>query len=173
MHSPKKINWIILPGKIKAVSVIFCLFILLSTPAFSQWKKKKVQEPDKFNISIKEWGMIFENNFRIHGDSVKISLKGKNPEKRFVKILSEKEKESIIAHLKRISWKEIKRTYVNDQAPDDLAEYDFSIAFNKEVREFHIYQVAVEDMIALVQVINVLLPSEFRISYDDNYVKKK
>jgi hypothetical protein len=152
---------------------IFCLLFFLSTPLLSQWKKKKAHEPDKFSISIKKWGMIFENNFRIHDDSVKISLKGKNPEKRFVKILTEKEKESIISQVRRINWKEIKKSYVNDRASDDLTEYDFSITFNKEVHEFHIYQVVVEDIIALVQAINALLPSEFRISYDDNYVKRK
>jgi len=151
-----------------------CLSFLLSVPAFSQWKKKKkVHEPDKFSITIHEWSMVFENSFRIHDDSVKISIKGKNPEKRFVKLLSEKERESVIAQLHRVNWKEIKKSYVDNNAPDDLLEYDFSITLNNEIREFHIYQVEVEDMIALVQVINQLLPSEFRISYDDNYVKKK
>ena len=83
------------------------------------------------------------------------------------------EKEEIQSWLLKVNLDKINKQNVDNAAPDDMGEYDFKIKIGKSTKEFHVYQVKIDEVFNLVQQINRFLPDQYRIGYDDEYFRFK
>ena len=139
----------------------------------SQTGQKSI--PANFKIEITESAMLFENVFIITQDSLSVkktspSMRGYND--KFSAKLSLTDRQSLVDTLTKLDLSKIQKSYVDNSAPDDMCEYDFKISIDGQTKEFHIYQVKVNDIFHLVMQINGLLPDKFKIGYNDAYFKK-
>jgi hypothetical protein len=128
--------------------------------------------PQKFNIEIHRWGMMIgaDKITIVTQDSIivhTISLVDKSGEYR--KALNTSEKQKIAEAFSKIDLDNLKDDYTDNNASDDLDEYDFKITMGKKIKAFHIYRVKVDEVFNLVQAINSTLPKEQQIGYNDEY----
>jgi len=126
-----------------------------------------------YEIEIREWGMLFDNKYVITTDSIIINYSVIKRPARFAKEVTEGHARSICSSLEKVDMKNMKESYVDNHAPDDMPEYDFRIIRNDETKEFHIYQVKLDEIFNLVAEINKILPKEHRVGYDKEYFRYK
>jgi len=153
--------------------IIILLVVLGFTACVNQTEQTITST--NFQIEIKESGMISDNSFIISQDSLsvkKVSPSMVNYNSEFSKKLSLADKQLLIEELNKIDLSIIQKNYVNNSAPDDMLEYDFKITIDGQTKEFHIYQVKIDNIFNLVRQINTLLPEKFKIGYNDEYFKK-
>ena len=118
--------------------------------------------------------MTGNTNWSISKDSIFFSRQNINGGlETFTKKLSQAENESLVNYSTKIDLNSINKKNVDNSAPDDIGEFDFKITINKTVKEFHIYQIKIDDVFNLVKQINKFLPDKYHVGYDDNYFRFK
>src|ERR1041384_6224570 len=143
--------------------VIFGLLILLTLTGCSNAEK---ESPQKFSIEIHRWGLLMgaDKITTITQDAITVqTMNMTNTAPAYKKTLSEAEKQSIAKALAEIDLDKLKDDYTNNNAPDDVGEYDFTIKIGEKIKAFHIYQVKVDEVFNLVKTINSSLPAEEQV----------
>jgi hypothetical protein len=127
-----------------------------------------------YRIAINCYGMTWDDKYLFTPDSIVVT-----PHKIvqidtigvFRKKLTESERQSIMNALSQINFEEIKEMNINNSAPDDMAEFDFEITVNSKTKKIHIYQVRVDDILALVKQLNQSLPPDYKLGYNEEYFR--
>lgn len=130
--------------------------------------------PEKFSIEIHCWGLMkgADKTVIVNQHSIVIqSMNLVDTAASFRKKLSSSEKLQIAKSLSEIDLDKLQKDYTDNNAPDDMGEYDFKISIGEKTKSFHIYQVKVPEVFNLVRTINSLLPQEEKIGYDESYFK--
>ena len=130
--------------------------------------------PEKFSIEIHRWGMMTGGDkiTTVNQDSIVVqSMNLADTSASYRKNLSASEKAQIAKSLSEIDLDKLQKDYTDNNAPDDMGEYDFKISIGNKTRAFHIYQVKVPEILKLVKTINSILPQEEKIGYDESYFK--
>ncbi len=148
------------------------LGLLLCFSATAQTAK-----PVKYKIAILRWGLMFygDATWKItEGDiSIKMPTMRRDSVTNYLRNLSIAERQTIFYWLSKIDLQKIEKENVNNTAPDDMGEYDFAISVNHQSKKFHIYQVKIDAVFNLVKQINLLLPAQYQIGYNDSYFRFK
>ena len=123
-------------------------------------------------IEIKEWNLSLNNSYLISMDSIVITRKSlREKQDTYSKAITDAERLAITEALKKIDLKSIKKSYVDNSAPDNLPEYDFTLTIDNDTKTIHIYQTKVDDILYLTKQINLLLPEKYQIGYTEKYFK--
>ena len=131
--------------------------------------------PVKYKVEIVKWGFSFFGNatWEINEDSISVEMKTIKYDSvtNYSKKLSITERQTIFYWLSKIDLQKIEKENVNNSAPDDMGEYDFDITINDQSKKFHIYQVKIDAVFNLVKQVNLLLPSQYQVGYNDSYFR--
>ena len=126
-----------------------------------------------FEIKVEPWGRMFGGGTfaTITDDSIKIACSRsiEDKEERYSKRLNERERSQIKYNLKKIDLLNLKANYTDNDAPDDMGEFDFILTIDKAQKKIHIYQVKVDPIFNLVAEINKMVPEKFQIEYNNRY----
>lgn len=132
-------------------------------------------KPIKYKVEIVQWGLMFHGNttWQITEDSISIKMHARQYDSltSYSKGLSITERQTIFYWLSKIDLQKIEKENVNNTAPDDMGEYDFDISINQHSKKFHIYRVKIDSVFNLVKQINLLLPAQYQIGYNDSYFR--
>ena len=150
--------------------------IILTTLTLFFFSNLLGQSNKFYKIEIENWGLLStgRTNWSISKDSVYFSRQNIDGTlETFTKKLSRTENDSIINYLIKINLSNINKNNIDNSAPDDMGEYDFKIIIDKTKKEFHVYQIKIDDVFNLVKQINKYLPNKYHIGYDDTYFRFK
>jgi len=154
------------------ITILLTSFILL----FCQTSLGQNNNSAFYKIEIKNWGLLISGNtnWTITNSTISVLRQNINGSiDTFSKRLSMTENNIIISNLTKINLTSINESNVDNSAPDDMGEFDLEITFDKTTKEFHIYQVKIDDVFNLVFQVNKYLPDKYHIGYDENYFRFK
>src|SRR5438045_6842094 len=130
------------------IIILFILSLFFCSNTLGQSNKTAF-----YKIEIENWGLLIAGNanWSISKDSIYFSRQSRNGHfEAYTKKLSQTENQSIGNYLMKINLDSINKNNVDNSAPDDMGEYDFKIIIDKTTREFHIYQIKIDDVFNLV-----------------------
>lgn len=156
----------------KKIIVFAILFLICSFT--DMHSNSAIENENDFSIEIEESAMFIQNNYKISQDCINIKLQLlllPIETKYYSKEISKADRKVIIDLLDKINFETLQKSYSNN-AVDCMQEYTFRIKYKNIDREIHIYDTKVKPIFDLVAKINILLPSEYRINYDDGYFSK-
>jgi hypothetical protein len=147
----------------KTIIAFIFLSLLFSCNSNSIIEKSKQV---KFSISITHLIYLVnqEKHFLVTQDSILVDSSYKAP-------LNEKAKEKLTFLLSSFSLDSMKKDYWNSNV-DDGADYIFEITTPKQSKKITVHYEKVQELAELTKEINLLLPSQLRIGYDETYFNK-
>ena len=130
-------------------------------------------ESKDFEIIIEQSNMFGDSRLTLTQDSIKVisrtTLSG-TKELTFKHSLTKKEKKELKLLISTIDLKKLEKTYHSDLV-DDHYEFEFMFDVNGEIKMTTIYGVRHNEIFDLVKQVNSILPKEFEIQYNDNYLE--
>lgn len=97
-------------------------------------------------------------------------IMGERRATRFKKALTGSEIEKLNQSLSKIDVRKLKERY-HSSVVDDADEFEFTFNINNETKRTKIYGVRHTRIFNLVGEINKMVPEEFKIYYDDDYLR--
>ena len=135
------------------------------------------QVTDKnLKLTIRESTMAGNSYYEVTPDSILIMATYYSPHKKtteFKKALSKDERQKLEKALLKIEIKELKDSYFGQDVSDDNYEFEFTFDVNGTNKKTRIYEYKHKDIFELVRQINLLLPENYLVHYDEKYCKNK
>jgi hypothetical protein len=128
----------------------------------------------KWDILITESGMIYQKTFHLTQDSLTVRgsiMSDRNRDNLPVqRRLTGEEQKRISEFLLKTDFSDLAADNTNNNAPFDHPEFDFDLQIGEKHKVVHVYMQRIEILLQLSAEINTLLPSNFQLGYNQDYL---
>ena len=146
---------------------LFSFFLMAHTYGVSgEWSDKE------FEIAVEEWAIFSCNKYHIMSDSILVEYNSptySGGSTFYSQKLTKEERRSIIKVLQSMLLDSRHSEEINPTSDGDR-EYFWSVEFENSKSTFHVCKTHVESLLELTLVINQILPSQYHLQYDEEYI---
>jgi hypothetical protein len=146
------------------ILIAICLIVFKSCAV-----DEKSNEPFSIKIERESEIISFKEVFIITQDSIKINKSDFQKATTHSLKLPQETQQELLKILSNTKWNNLDSNYI--KTIDDGTTFTFSILFKNQSKKIMVHYVKVEELFSLAEVLDALLPPEFKIGYDKKYLK--
>lgn len=156
--------------------ICFCTFLSGVLPAVVQQTLPHAKPQKVTELKISESSFAQERHYIVTVDSLLVNFT-MNAEtgpihSHFARFLSKIERDNLLSSFDKMYLSELKSYYEGHTDVDHDWTYGISINKNNFIKSTTLFKYKLQPFYVFCKKLNVLLPTSFRISYNDSYLKE-